>query len=192
MTCTILSEDNSNEEEYEENNFMFHTLNIMHQDIIVDTNKECVSKERNEGYMFKQHDKNESTQNLRKWLLFDTASTMHLICNKNVVKKNSIRPSAKSQGVISNGGGLQVQQEATLGGVGDVPFTEEGITNVLSMAKLVMQGFRIFIDTAIENAIFVYTPDGRIMKFVPSKNGLYFHDTSNWQMTFFNSQYENR
>ena len=60
------------------------------------------------------------------------------------------------------------------------------------MAALVRQGYRIIVDTAIEDAIFAETPDGkRRLKFEPSKNGLYFHDTENRQNVFLNSQYEN-
>ena len=124
-----------------------------------------------------------------KWLLLDTASTTHLISNQNLV--SNIRPSNRSQGVLSNGGELDVNQEGDLDGIGVVPFTNDGIANLLSMAKLVDQGFRVYIDTDVEDAILVFKPDGRIIKFERSDNGLYYHDTKNRQVSLMNSQYEN-
>ena len=35
------------------------------------------------------------------------------------------------------------------------------------------------INTDVEDAIYVHTPDGWVNKFIWSKNGLYFHDTEN-------------
>ena len=63
--------------------------------------------------------------------------------------------------------------------MGDVPFSKEGIANLLSMAKLVDNGFRIYMDTNVDDAIYVYTLDKRVNKFIQSRNGLYFHDTEN-------------
>ena len=100
--------------------------------------------------------------------MLDTASTTHLITNKNLV--NNIKTTTSNQGVISNGGTLDVSETATMTGIGKVPFSEDGIANLLSMAKLVDAGFRVFIDTAIEDAILLYTKDGRVIKFNRSKN----------------------
>ena len=80
---------------------------------------------------------------------------------------------------------------AHINGIGNVPFSDEGIANLSSMAKLIDAGFRITMDTDKEDAINVYTKDNRIIKFTHSKNGLYFHDTEDRKMTFLNSQYEN-
>ena len=60
------------------------------------------------------------------------------------------------------------------------------------MAKLVDQGYGIYVNTDIEDAIQVRSPDRkRIIKFERSENGLYFHDTRNRQIIFLNSQLEN-
>ena len=78
-----------------------------------------------------------------------------------------------------------------MNGLGTVPFTDSSITNLTSMAKLVDQGYGIFVNTDVEDAIKVRSPDHkRIIKFERSKNGLYFHDTGNRQVTFLNSQLE--
>ena len=76
-------------------------------------------------------DKYESDENLRKSLLLDSATTTELICNKNLV--NNIR-DCEDQGIISNGGSLNVNQEADLEGVGTVPFSEDAMTNLMSVA----------------------------------------------------------
>ena len=175
---TVTNNGAQNTDEYVESGFNFHT--------VVANNREKASEE----YIFKHQLKNKTNKNLKQWLLFDTASTTHLVSNPKLV--NNICTNSHSQGVISNGGQLDIKETATLNGVGDVPFSEEGIANLLSMAKLIDDGFRIFIDTDIEDAIFVYTPNGRVNKFIRSKNGLYYHDTTNRKdISFMNSQLEN-
>ena len=86
------------------------------------------------------------------------ASTTHLISNKKLV--NNIRSSGKSEGVISNGGEIRLEKTATMNGIRDVPYSEEGIINLLSMAKLVDDGFWIYINTNVEDTIYVHTPNG--------------------------------
>ena len=126
----------------------------------------------------------------KKWILFDTASTTHLFGSRDITK--NVRPAPDTQEVIGTGGELVVSQEATVNGLGTVPFTDSSITNLTSMAKLVDQGYGIFVNTDVEDAIKVRSPDHkRIIKFERSKNGLYFHDTGNRQVTFLNSQLEN-
>ena len=60
--------------------------------------------------------------------------------------------------MISNGSKIKLEKTATMKGVSDVPYSEQGITNLLSMAKLVDDGFRIYINTDVEDAIYVHTP----------------------------------
>ena len=170
------------EEEHPVANFSFYSHTKIKGVNMVDNNE-------NKPYIFKQNNKNESTKNLNRWLLLDSGSTTHLISNNKLV--NNISPSNSTQGVISNGGELEIYEEANLDGIGTVPYSNEGIANLLSMAKLVDKGFRVQMDTAIEDAIRVHTNDGRVIKFKRSNNGLYFHDTANRQMAFMNSQYEN-
>ena len=132
----------------------------------------------------------ETPDNLRKWLLLDSASTTHLFTNKQLV--SNIRNANVTQGVISNGGQLEVDKISNVKGLGEVPYSDEGIANLVSLGQLVKQGYRIVMDSAIDDAIQVYTPDGkRMLRFAQSKNGLYYHDTENRQVVMMNSQLEN-
>jgi len=104
----------------------------------------------------------------------------------------NIRPASDSQEVVGTGGEIVVSHEATVNGLGTVPFTDNSITNLTSMAKLVDQGCSVYVNTDEEDAIKVKNPEGdRIIKFERSENGLYFHDTQNRQIIFLNSQKEN-
>ena len=153
------------EEEYESNEFSFHTRNV------VDDN--TALKQLN----FTSQ-KIETKKNLKEWLLFDTASTTNLIANKKLVK--NVRFKEQSDIVEGTGGRSEIKEEGDMNGLGVVPVASDGFANILAMAALVRQGFRIIADTAVEDAIFVETPDGkRRLKFEPSKNGLYYHDTRN-------------
>ena len=86
--------------------------------------------------------------------------------------------------MISNGGQLDINQEATMNRIGTISFSKDSITNLVSMAKLINSGYRIFVNTVVENTIFVFCKNGRIMKFKRSKNDLYFHNTKNRQISF--------
>ena len=136
-----------------------------------------VIQELNKELVFKQSDKRETIENLNKWLLFDSASTTNLFNNKKLVK--NIRPSKKTKRVISNGGELSIHQKTDITGLGPVPFSKNGIVNLVSMAVLIDSGFRVFFDSVIEDAIFLFINNNRILKFERSENGLYFHNTEN-------------
>ena len=49
----------------------------------------------------------------------------------------------------------------------------DGIANLLSMGKLVKEGYRVTMDSDVENAINVYNDDGSYIKFVCVQDGLY-------------------
>ena len=74
--------------------------------------------------------------------------------------------------MISNGGEIKLEKTAIMKGVGDVPYSGQGITNLLSISKLVDDGFRIYINTDVEDVIYVHTPDGQVKKFIQIMNKL--------------------
>ena len=49
---------------------------------------------------------------------------------------------------------------------GDVCIAKDGIANLLSMCKLVKEGYRVTMDSNVENAINVFNEDGLYIKFV--------------------------
>ena len=49
----------------------------------------------------------------------------------------------------------------------------DGIANLISMGKLEEEGYRVTMDSDVENAINVYNGDGSYIKFICVQNGLY-------------------
>ena len=56
---------------------------------------------------------------------------------------------------------------------GEVCIAKDGIENLLSMAKLVKEGYRVQMDSDVENSINVFNEDGLYIKFVCVNDGLY-------------------
>ena len=71
-----------------------------------------------------------------------------------------------------------------------VPHNDKGKTNILSMFDLVDLGFRVQMDTAVENKIFV-EKGGKVRVFKPSKNGLHHCDCEDEKMVHFEKQQKN-
>ena len=59
------------------------------------------------------------------------------------------------------------------------------------MTVLIDKHFRIFFDSVIENVIFLFTNNNRILEFENGDNGLYFYNTENHQVCILSSQFEN-
>ena len=53
---------------------------------------------------------------------------------------------------------------------------KDGIANLLSMGKLIKEGYQVTMDYTVENAINVYNGDGSYIKFVCVQDGLYCSD----------------
>ncbi len=90
----MLDTNASNDEEYAKSDFQFFATD----DLVVDNNE-------NKNSVFVNKNK-ETPENLKKWLLFDTASTTHLVSNKKLV--NNIKNKDNVQNIISNGGELKM------------------------------------------------------------------------------------
>ena len=56
---------------------------------------------------------------------------------------------------------------------GDVCIAKDGIANLLSMGKLLREGYRVQMDSDVENTINVFIKDGSYIKFVCLNDGLY-------------------
>ena len=56
---------------------------------------------------------------------------------------------------------------------GEVCVAKDGISNLLSMGKLVKEGYRVQMDFDVENAINVFNEDGSYIKFVCVNDDLY-------------------
>ena len=74
-----------------------------------------------------------------------------------------------------NAGTITVNKKGTLGTYPpEVWHNENGVANILSMHSA-SKHFRLTMDTDLEDAICLHQDNGTIMKFTPSKNGLYKH-----------------
>ena len=56
---------------------------------------------------------------------------------------------------------------------GEVCVAKDGITNLLSMGKVVKEGYHVQMDSDVENAINVFNEDGSYIKLVCVYDGLY-------------------
>ena len=56
---------------------------------------------------------------------------------------------------------------------GKICIAKDGIANLLSMGKLVKEGYQVTMDLDVENTINVYNDDGSYIKFVCVQDGLY-------------------
>ena len=56
---------------------------------------------------------------------------------------------------------------------GKIGIAKDGIMNLLSVGKLVKEGYQVMMDSDVENAINVYYYDGSYIKFVCNQDGLY-------------------
>ena len=104
----------------------------------------------------------------------------------------SILVATNLNDITSNGSEFSIKQKVTVSGVGDVSFSDHGVKNLLCMTKLVNQGFRIGMNTDIQRATKVFTPQSTMLTFERRVNGLYFHNFKNQQVVMLYSQYENR
>ena len=81
---------------------------------------------------------------------------------------------------------------ASVDDIGEVPFAEEAITDLASVAELIKQGYGVFMDSDLEDAMSAHTPDhDQIVRFRRSGNGLHCHDTHNRDVVMMNGQCEN-
>ena len=72
-----------------------------------------------------------------------------------------------------------------MGGIPEpIPFSENGIANLMSVSKLIDQGFRIYMDSAVEHVMYVERENGNTRTFNRSKNGLFYHDPTDPSMVF--------
>ena len=74
-----------------------------------------------------------------------------------------------------NGGDIKFNKTAELLGVGRFPFSTEAKTNLFGMFQMIELGYRIYMDSEIDNKIYV-EKDNQVRVFIPSKDGLYFYD----------------
>ena len=114
-----------------------------------------------------------STSNLRDMWLLDNQSTTDLFCNEKFV--TNIHKVKGKISVQTNGGLLTTNLRAHVEGYGDVWFSANAITNILSI-KNVTKKFRVMYDSAKDNGSFIVHLPNRMMFFIKNRDGLHYYD----------------
>ena len=99
-------------------------------------------------------------------LALDSGATIHFFSNQELLQ--AVKESDKSIRIHCGGstfnqamvGRLHEELKHLPLPKGDVCIAKDGIANLLSMGKLVKEGYRVQMDSDIENAINVYNEDG--------------------------------
>ena len=94
----------------------------------------------------------ETLENLKRWLLIDSATTTSVGTNEDIF--HSIELADDPTGMISNGGELDLNCTAEINNAGRRPFSEDGTANLFGMNTLASRGFCMCMDTDQENCIF--------------------------------------
>ena len=117
------------------------------------------------------------------WLLLDDCSTINIICNPHLV--TNIHDVNQRCTISTNAGIRSTNLKATLKSC-ILPIKEEvwfdytGIANIIALHS-VQDNFRVFYKKWFGsdcNAFVVLKPDNAKMKFIMSRKGLYYTDTS--------------
>eukprot|EP00536_Pseudo-nitzschia_multiseries_P016220 jgi/Psemu1/45365/gm1.45365_g len=107
------------------------------------------------------------------WILLDSESSIKLLVNRQMIKDIHEALNGQHMNIHCNSGEARTNLMGTLPGFGPVWFYPKGIANVLSLALLVSDRFRVTMDTDVENAIFAHKDDCA-RKFIRSPWNLYY------------------
>ena len=120
---------------------------------------------------------------LRKIILLDNQSTMSLFCNERLV--SNIHGATKPLTLQSNGGTMQVRQQASIGkGKPTVWFSKNAINNILSL-KEVTKEYHVTYDSY--NAVFIVWREKKglpNMTFQMHQSGLHYFDPAKEEFSF--------
>ena len=127
------------------------------------------------GLMHLQEEQ-EDPYGLFETSLLDTGATHSTYCNEAMV--GNVREADIPLHMYTNVGARVVDEVADVDQYRRlVYFDRDGSANVLSFSELVAQGYRITMDTDVENAMIVHCGRGRTMRFV-CKKGVYVFEPS--------------
>ena len=109
-------------------------------------------------------------QKMRNWILLDNQSTDHIFCNKELLQ--DIRSGDETLELLSNGGTLETRLTAQFSNFKErVWYHSEGVTNILSFARVRALGYKIDYD--YERDCFNVSSPERKVTFEATEEGLY-------------------
>ena len=111
-------------------------------------------------------------------LAIDSGATVHFFSNKDLLQSIKLIKKMKihcggSTFDQCHAGRIRKELEYLPLPRKKICIATNGIANLISMGKLVEEGYRVTMDSDVENAINVYNEDGSYIKFVCVRNGLY-------------------
>ena len=107
------------------------------------------------------------------WLLLDSQSSISVYNNPDYM--TNVQKSYLPVKAHTNGGSQESYKFGDSKYFGSVWFNPESLANILSLAQ-VRKYCRVTMDTEFEPAMVVHLSDGKEIKFIEYKNGLYYHD----------------
>ena len=111
----------------------------------------------------------QEESDLKNAMVLDSGSSVDLMCNPDFLQDITISPSPCT--LQTNGGQVQVVQQGVLPNYGPVPFHEDAVTNLMSLAKLTDK-HRVTFDSAVDNAFYVHAPN-KTVRFGRNSSDLY-------------------
>ena len=118
-----------------------------------------------------QQSKGESI--CKSWLLLDNQSTVNVFANKELL--TDIQEVPMWLKILSTGGISKTNQIGHFKGYGWVWYHDEGIANMLSLAR-VKSKFRITYDSHEDNVFHIFHNNMKIRSYRESPRGLYYSD----------------
>ncbi len=120
----------------------------------------------------KRSDTTKPWSHLRDVMIIDSASTEHTACNTDLC--TDVRRSEHPINMSTNAGETRLDLEATWPTIGTPRLNPTGIANVVSIARLILDGFRVQMDSEIEHCINVfYKGESEPVKFMLTEDGLF-------------------
>ena len=109
-------------------------------------------------------------------IVLDNGSTVSIFKDMSLVSKITEAKTPMELG--TNTGTKTINQNAMVPGHGEVKFGKDGIANIFAFSDMIKKGYRITIDTDVENAFLLDNGKQRI-KFEANDEGLYIYKPSN-------------
>ena len=113
----------------------------------------------------------QNESHMEDTIILDSGSGIDLFCNADWLQDIHLKDVPIIIG--TNAGSLNIDQEGTLASYGKVPFSENAVTNIMSLA-LLSDKYTITMNTAVDNAIYVHTPQ-KVVRFGRDSTNVYSH-----------------